>query len=93
MRSDRMLESLCLIPSMKLGSESLWCDVSHWTIHSPTCDLRAHEPLGFIWGLPTIVPACPKKIFEQSPRKKYVDIVTDALHASSSDLITWNIWP
>ena len=29
-------------------------------------------------------------LFEQVPRKKYVDIVTDTLHASSSDLITWN---
>ena len=37
-----------------------------------------------------IVPTCPKKLFAQGPRKKYVDIVTDALHASSSDLITWN---
>ena len=26
----------------------------------------------------------------QGPRLKYVDIVTDTLHASSSDLITWN---
>ena len=41
-------------------------------------------------GLPVIVPTCPKKLFAQGPRKKYVDIVTDTLHASSSDLITWN---
>ena len=33
---------------------------------------------------------CPKKMFIQGPRKKYIDIVTDTLHASSSDLITWN---
>ena len=33
---------------------------------------------------------CPKKLFALGPRKKYVDIVTDTLHASSSDLITWN---
>ena len=33
---------------------------------------------------------CPKKLFAQGPRKKYVDIVTDTLRASSSDLITWN---
>ena len=26
----------------------------------------------------------------QGPRLKYVDIVTDTQHASSSDLITWN---
>ena len=37
-----------------------------------------------------IVPICPKKLFAQGPRKKYVDIVADTLHASSSDLITWN---
>ena len=41
-------------------------------------------------GLPVIVPTCPKKLFALGPRKKYVDIVTDTLHASSSDLITWN---
>ena len=28
--------------------------------------------------------------FALGPRKKYVDIVTDTLHASSSDLLTWN---
>ena len=37
-----------------------------------------------------IVPTCPKKLFSQGPRHKYVDIVTDTIHASSSDLITWN---
>ena len=37
-----------------------------------------------------LVPTCPKKLFSQGPRPKYVDIVTDTLHASSSDLITWN---
>ena len=37
-----------------------------------------------------LVPTCPKKLFAQGPRQKYVDIVTDTLHASSSDLITWN---
>ena len=37
-----------------------------------------------------VVPTCPKKLFAVGPRKKYVDIVTDTLHASSSDLITWN---
>ena len=29
-------------------------------------------------------------MFIQGPRLKYIDIVTDTLHASSSDLITWN---
>ena len=37
-----------------------------------------------------IIPTCPKKLFALGPRKKYVDIVTDTLHASSSDLITWS---
>ena len=37
-----------------------------------------------------VVPTCPKKLFSQGPRQKYVDIVTDTIHASSSDLITWN---
>ena len=31
-----------------------------------------------------------KKLLAQGPRQKYVDIVTDTIHASSSDLITWN---
>ena len=30
------------------------------------------------------------RLFAHGPRHKYVDIVTDTLHASSSDLITWN---
>ena len=38
-----------------------------------------------------LVPTCPKQLFAKGPRKKYVDIVTDTLHASSSDLTTWNI--
>ena len=29
-------------------------------------------------------------MFTQGPRLKYIDIVTDTLHASSSDLIAWN---
>ena len=37
-----------------------------------------------------IIPTCPKKLFAQGPRQKYVDIVTETSHASSSDLITWN---
>ena len=37
-----------------------------------------------------LVPTCLKKLFALGPRKKYVDIVTDTLRASSSDLLTWN---
>ena len=37
-----------------------------------------------------LVPTCPNKLFSQGPTQKYVDVVTDTLHASSSDLITWN---
>ena len=36
-----------------------------------------------------IVPTCPKKLFTQGPRKKYVDIVTDTLHASSLMKLQW----
>ena len=61
-----------------------------WFDHSPTFDFRVIDPPGYIWGLPVLVPTCPKKLFSQGPRQKYVDIVTDTLHASSSDLITWN---
>ena len=61
-----------------------------WFDHSPTFDFRVIDPPGYLWGLPVLVPTCPKKLFSQGPRQKYVDIVTDALHASSSDLITWN---
>ena len=57
---------------------------------SPTCDFRVNETPKYRWGLPVLVPTCPKKLFAQGPRLKYVDIVTDTLHASSSDLITWN---
>ena len=49
-----------------------------------------NEALGFVGGLPLIVPTCPRQFFAEGPRHKYVDIVTDTLHASSSDLITWN---
>ena len=71
-----------------------WCFEEAWFAHSPDFDFRVKDQSGYIyiyiWGLPVLVPTCPKKLFEQGPRKKYVDIVTDALHASSSDLITWN---
>ena len=54
--------------------------------HSVNHDFRIADPSGYIWGLPVLVPTCPKKLFAQGPRQKYVDIVTDTLHASSSDL-------
>ena len=61
-----------------------------WFAHSPKHDFRVKDPQGYIWGLPLLVLTCPKKLFALGPRKKYVDIVTDTLHASSSDLLTWN---
>ena len=67
-----------------------WCVEEAWFAHSPDFDFRVADPSGYIWGLPVLVPTCPKKLFAQGPRKKYVDIVTDTLLASSSDLITWN---
>ena len=42
-------------------------------------------------GIAVLVPTCTKKLFAAlGPGKNYVDIVTDTLRASSSDLITWN---
>ena len=67
-----------------------WCLEEAWFEHSTTYDFRVIDPPGYIWGLPVLVPTCPKKLFSQGARQKYVDIVTDTLHASSSDLITWN---
>ena len=67
-----------------------WCLEEAWFEHSPTFDFRVIDPPGYIWGLPVLVPTCPKNLFAQGPRQKYVDIVADTLHASSSDLITWN---
>ena len=67
-----------------------WCLEEAWFQHSVNHDFRITDPSGCIWGLPVLVPTCPKKLFAQGPRQKYVDIVTDTLHASSSDLITWN---
>ena len=67
-----------------------WCTVEAWFAHSPQHDFHVKNAYGHIWGLPVLVPTCPKKLFGKGPRKKYVDIVTDTLHASSSDLITWN---
>ena len=68
----------------------VWCTEEAWFAHSPQHDFRVKDPPRYIWGLPVIVPTCPKKLFALGPRKQYVDIVTDTLHASSSDLITWN---
>ena len=59
----------------------------HHTVHY---DFRAHDPIGSVWGLPLLIPTCPRKLFAQGVRLKYVDIATDTLQASSSDLITWN---
>ena len=67
-----------------------WCLADAWFDHPPTFDFRVNDPPGYRGGLPVLVPTCPKKLFAQGPRHKYVDIVTDTLHASSSDLITWN---
>ena len=72
-------------------NSEVWCTEDAWFAHSPQHDFRVKDPQGYICGLPLIVPTCPKKLFVLGPRKKYVDIVTDTLHASSSDLITWNI--
>ena len=67
-----------------------WCTVGAWFGHSPQYDFHVKNAYGYIRGLPVLVPTCPKRLFALGPRKKYVDIVTDTLHASSSDLITWN---
>ena len=67
-----------------------WCTVKAWFESSPTCDFWVVDESKYRWGLPVLVPTCPRKLFMQGPRLKYIDIVTDTLHASSSDLITWN---
>ena len=61
-----------------------------WFESSPTFDFWVVDEAKYRWGLPVLVPTCPRKMFTQGPRLRYVDIVTDTLHASSSDLITWN---
>ena len=68
----------------------LWCSEKAWFDHSPTHDFWVVDESKYRWGLPVLVPTCPRKLFAQGPRLKYVDIVTDTQHASSSDLITWN---
>ena len=72
------------------NGDEVWCTEEAWFAHSPQHDFRVKDVQGYIWGLPVIVQTCPKKLFALGPRKKYVDIVTDTLHASSSDLLTWN---
>ena len=67
-----------------------WRSENAWFDSSPTCDFWVTDEPKYRWGLPVVVPTCPKKMFMQGPRLKYVDIVTDTLHASSSDLITCN---
>ena len=75
----------------KTRSDELeWRDAAAWVNHSTTSDFHTPDAFGYIWGLPIFVPTCARKLFEQGPRQKYVDIVTDTLHASSADLITWN---
>ena len=64
------------LPDMGHIPDSATAEVSQITLK---------DPPGHIWGLPVIVPTCPKKLFAL-----VVDIVTDTLHASSSDLITRN---
>ena len=65
-----------------------WCSVNAWFDSSPA--FWVVDASMYRWGLPVLVPTCPRKMFMQGPRLKYIDIVTDTLHASSSDLITWN---
>ena len=72
------------------GAIQQWCNENAWFESSPTCDFWVADSSQYRWGLPVLVPTCPKKMFMQGPRLKYIDIVTDTLHASSSDLITWN---
>ena len=72
------------------GSIQQWCSENAWFESSPKYDFWVADPSNYRWGLPVLVPTCPKKVFMQGPRLKYIDIVTDTLHASSSDLITWN---
>ena len=67
-----------------------WCLDDAWFKASWCHDFWVTETLKYRWGLPVIIPTCPRKMFASPPRLKYVDVVTDTLHASSSDLIVWN---
>ena len=81
-----------VVQQKRVGNQHVdqWCVESAWFDSSPTHDFRVTEAPKYKWGLPVLVRTCPKKMFVQGPRLKYIDIVTDTLHASSSDLITWN---
>ena len=52
----------------------LWCDSNAWVKYSSNYDFRVVDPLGYIWGLPIIVPTCPRKLFEQGPRKSMLTL-------------------
>ena len=52
-----------------------WCTVRAWFAHSPQYDFHVKNAYGYIWGLPVLVPTCPKKLFALGPRKKHVDII------------------
>ena len=43
-----------------------WCIEEAWFACSPEYDFRVTDPSGYIWGLPAIVPTCPKKLFASS---------------------------
>ena len=51
-----------------------------WFDHSPQHDFRVRNAYGYIWGLPVLVPTCPKKLFATGPRKKYVDMPMSLTH-------------
>ena len=50
-----------------------WCIEEAWFQHSVNHDFRVTDPAAYIWGRPVIIPTCPKKLFAQGPRQKYVD--------------------
>ena len=43
-----------------------WCLEEAWFDHSPTFDFRVNDPPGCIWGLPVLVPTCPKKLWTKA---------------------------
>ena len=51
----------------KLAKKTLdgevWCTEEAWFAHSPRHDFRVKDPQGCTWGLPFLVPTCPKKLF------------------------------
>ena len=42
-----------------------WCVEAAWFDHSPDFDFRISDKSGYTWGLPVLVPTCPKKLFAQ----------------------------